>query len=93
MNTVQPAQNLTVATIWFTFGLAVVATAILVLFGKAPFLAPALLMMSVLLFMLSAQRTVRFAIDPNKFKRRMQFGAVATTILSSLSIVFNSALQ
>ncbi|EOG1678604.1 hypothetical protein ACK3PQ_004049 [Acinetobacter baumannii] len=93
MNTVQPVQNLTLATIWFTFGLAVVATAILVLFGKAPFLAPALLMMSVLLFMLSAQRTVRFAIEPTKFKKRMQFVAFATAILSSLSIVFNSAVQ
>lgn len=93
MNTVQPVQNLTLATIWFTFGLAVVATAILVLFGKAPCLAPALLMMSVLLFMLSAQRTVRFAIEPTKFKKRMQFVAFATAILSSLSIVFNSAVQ
>jgi hypothetical protein len=93
VNTVQPVQNLTLATIWFTFGLAVVATAILVLFGKAPFLAPALLMMSVLLFMLSAQRTVRFSIEPTKFKKRMQFVAFTTAILSSLSIVFNSAVQ
>ena len=93
MNAVQPVQNLTLATIWFTFGLAVVATAVLVLFGKAPCLAPALLMMSVLLFMLSAQRTVRFAIEPTKFKKRMQFVAFATAILSSLSIVFNSAVQ
>lgn len=93
MNTVQPAQNLTLATIWFTFGLAVVATAIFFLFGKAPFLTPALLMMSALLFMLSAQRTQRFAIEPTKFKKRMQFGAFATAILSSLSIVFNSAVQ
>lgn len=93
MNTVQPDQNLTLATFWFTLGLAVATTAILVLFSKAPFLAPALLMISVLLFMLSAQRTEHFTIDPTKFKKRMHFGGLVTVLLSTLSIVFNTAVQ
>ncbi|MDN5501925.1 hypothetical protein K5M76_03145 [Shewanella xiamenensis] len=50
-------------------------------------------MMSVILFMLSAQRTQRFAMEPTKFKKRMQFAAFSTVILSSLSIVLNSAVQ
>jgi hypothetical protein len=89
----QPNQNIIVAAIWFAIGLAVVSTAIIVLFGKAPFLSPALLLMSALLFMLSAQRTQRFAMEPIKFRKRMQFVAFSMAILSSLSIVFNSAVQ
>jgi len=89
----EPNQNIVVAAIWFAIALAVASSAIIVLFGKAPFLSPALLMMAALLFMLSAQRTQRYAIAPTKFKKRMQFVAFATAILSSLSIVFNSAVQ
>ncbi|MDF3123687.1 hypothetical protein [Rheinheimera sp. 1928-s] len=93
MFSAEPNQNTIVATIWFAIALAVASSAIIVLFGKAPFLSPALLMMSALLVMLSAQRTQRFAIEPTKFKKRIQFVAFATAILSSLSIVFNSAVQ
>lgn len=93
MNNLAPAQNPILAVIWLVLGLAVVSAAIAALMGNGPFIAPALLMMSVLLFMLSAQRTERFAIDSIKFKKRMLFGAFATAILSSLSIVFNSVVQ
>lgn len=88
-----PAQNLILAAIWFMLGLGLVTAAIATLMWRGAFIAPALLMMSVILFMLSAQRTQRFAIEPTKFSKRMQFSAFATIILSSLSIVFNSALQ
>ncbi|MDR6985468.1 hypothetical protein J2X32_004133 [Rheinheimera pacifica] len=93
MNTEPPAQNLIPAVIWLVLGLAIVSAAIAALRGNGPFIAPALLMMSVILFMLSAQRTQRFAIEPNKFKKRMQFVAFSTAIISSLSIVFNSAVH
>ena len=93
MNTLPPAQNLILALIWLILGLALVSAAIAALMGNGPFIAPALLMMSVILFMLSAQRTQRFAIEPTNFKKRMQFVAFATAILSSLSIVFNSVVQ
>jgi len=93
VNNLAPAQNPILAVIWLVLGLAVVSAAIAALMGNGPFIAPALLMMSVLLFMLSAQRTERFAIDSIKFKKRMLFGAFATAILSSLSIVFNSVVQ
>lgn len=93
MFSAEPNQNIIVAAIWFVIALAVASSAIIVLFGKAPFLSPALLMMSVLLVMLGAQRTQSFAIEPTKFKKRMQFVAFGTAILSSISIVFNSAVQ
>ena len=93
MNNLAPTQNPILAVVWLVLGLAVVSAAIAALMGNEPFLTPALLTMSVLLFMLSAQRTQRFAIQPTKFNRRMQFVAIATVILSSLSIVFNSAVQ
>lgn len=89
----EPNHNIVVAAIWFSIGLAVASSAIIVLFGNAPFLSPALLMMSALLFLLSAQRTQRYATEPTKFKKLMQFVAFSTAILSSLSIVFNSAVQ
>lgn len=88
-----PAQNLIWAVVWFMLGLGLVSAAIAALMWRGAFIAPALLMMSVILFMLSAQRTQRFAMERSKFSKRMQFVAFATTILSSLSIVFNSALQ
>jgi hypothetical protein len=90
---VKPAQNHTQATIWIALGFAVASAAILVLFGKVPFLAPALLMLSALMFMLGAQRTERFAVESIKFKKRIQLVAFATAILGSLSIIFNSVLQ
>ena len=93
MNNLAPVQNSILAVIWLALGLAVVSAAIAALMGNGPFIAPALLVMSVILFMLSAQRTQRFVMEPTKFKRRMQFVAFATVILSSLSIVFNSAVQ
>lgn len=93
MNNLAPAQNQIFAVIWLVLGLAVVSSAIAALIGSGPFIAPALFMMSVILFMLSAQRTQRFAMESTKFKRRMQFIAFATVILSSLSTVFNSAVQ
>ena len=93
MNNPAPAHNPILAVIWLVLGLAVVSAAIAALMGNAPFIAPALLVMSVTLFMLSTQRTQRFAMEPTKFKKRMQFAAFATVILSSLSIVLNSAVQ
>lgn len=93
VNNLASAQNPILAVIWLVIGLAVVSAAIAALMGNGPFIAPALLVMSVILFMLSAQRTQRFAMEPTKFKRRMRFVAFATVILSSLSIVFNSAVQ
>ncbi|WP_146027237.1 hypothetical protein [Bowmanella denitrificans] len=80
------------AVIWFILGLVVGVAAIAALMSKAPFITPALLMMSVTLFMLSAQRTERFVMEPTKFKKRIQFFCFATVILSSLSIVFNAAV-
>ena len=93
MSNIAPAQNPALAVIWLVLGLAVVSAAVAALLSNSPFITPALLMMSAILFMLSAQRTQRFAMEPIKFKKRMQFVAFATVILSSLSIVFNSAVQ
>lgn len=90
MSDFTPARNLILAIIWFALGLLIVSAAIVALFGNGPFIAPALAMMSVILFMLSAQRTQRFAVAPDKFKKKMQFVAFSTVILSSLSIVLNS---
>lgn len=93
LSNLAPAQNPIFAVIWLILGLTVISAAIAALIGNGPFIAPALLMMSVILFMLSAQRTQRFAMEPTKFKKRMQFAAFSTVILSSLSIVLNSAVQ
>ena len=93
LSNIAPVPNPIFAVIWLVLGLAVVSAAIAALIGNGPFIAPALLMMSAILFMLSAQRTQRFAMEPIKFKKRMQFAAFSTVILSSLSIVFNSAVQ
>ena len=93
MTTLVPNQKLLLAFIWLALGLVVLAAAIAALLGSGPFIAPALLMLSVMLFMLSAQRTHRFAIAPAKFKTRIQFVAFAAAILSSLSIVLNPVLQ
>lgn len=93
MKNLAPTQNPIFTLIWLVLGLAVVSTAIAALIGSVPFIAPALLLMVVMLFMLSAQSTQRFAMEPTKFKNRMQFVAFATAILSSLAIVFNSVLQ
>lgn len=93
MKNLVPAQNPALAVIWLVLGFAVVSAAVAALISNGPFIAPALLMMSAILFMLSAQRTQRFAMEPTKFKKRMQFSAFSTVILSSLSIVLNSAVQ
>ena len=92
MSTLTPTRNLIFAIIWFVLGLLIVSAAIAALFGNGPFIAPALVMMSVILFMLSAQRTQRFAMAPYKFKNHMQFVAFSTVILCSLSIVLNSVV-
>lgn len=89
----EPNQNLVVAALWFSIGFAVASSAIVILLGTAPFLSPALLMLSALPFMLGAQRTHRYAIEPAKFIKRMQCVGFSTAILTCLSNVFNSAVQ
>lgn len=92
MDTVRTKQNQIIATIWFTLGLTVVVSAFIALLGSGKFVAPALFMLSVILFMTGAQRTARFAIESARFNKRIQIAGLATAIVSSLSIVATYAM-
>ena len=81
------------AIMWFTLGLFVLMLMFAITFGKAPVSLLGLLMMSILCFMLSAQKTKRFSIAKEKFNKGMLYGAFSTVIFNILAIIFNQMVN
>lgn len=92
MDNTPTTANIFLALVWALLGIAVIAVAIFLVNHGKLVLAPLMVLLSVILFMLSAQRTQRFAIAPQAFQKRLLLLGITLTLLSSLSATYYSAV-
>ncbi|GIU11268.1 MULTISPECIES: hypothetical protein [unclassified Shewanella] len=88
-----PKQSIALASIWIIAALAMVALALHFALNGGLILVPCLLGLAVIHIFIARQRLTRYQLPEQEFKKLIRNVGLAVVIMSSLGVVFTSAVS